>query len=303
MLAERFPGFLQVVNAQGEDRFLKQETSGDSLWLVEEALSLFTPLKPRCLTLPDEFDPTADVIEELLSPASKNPRADFLARREMEHDVEQRRMHSLTHSPCRSKVLEASDLPEFDERLEVPEFFLAGRGGGVGPPPLDRRNIPPLSREQKKRMNLTLREWSESRRKAPRDELIVSVDGTERGVLNLSAAPNLRLVLESHNRMIEFTGRGEGGSVLLGTHLLQWDEDAGAGDSAAFRLALRDRHKVEVEFSYLRREDELTGAVAEIRYRKGLSPWVLPVAAGALLLTASTSFLIFRYGRRAGASE
>jgi hypothetical protein len=66
---------------------------------------------------------------------------------------------------------------------------------------------------------------------------------------------------------------------------------------------LRDRRKVEVEFNYLSQDDELTGAVAEIKYKKGLSPWVLPVAAGALLLTASTSFLIFRYGRKAGAGE
>lgn len=303
MLAERFPGFLQIINTQGEDRFLKKETSGDSLRLVEEALNLFTPLKPRCLTLPDEFDPTDDVIEELLSPVSNNPRADFRTQREMEYDVEQLRMHSLTHAPCRSKVLGASDLPELSNHLEIPEFSLDRSGGGVGPPPLDRRDIPALSEEQKRRMNLTLHERRGRRQSAPPDELVVSVDGVERGVLSLDAAKKLRLALESRDRVIEFTGRDAGGGVLLGTHLLQWADCAGLTGPEAYRFALRDRRKVEVEFSYLRREDELTGAVAEISYKRGLSPWVLPVAVGALLLTASTSLLIFRYSRKAGASE
>jgi hypothetical protein len=55
MLLKRFPGFLQVDNVQGEDRFLKQENSSDSLPLVERCLNHFIPLKSRCITLPDKF--------------------------------------------------------------------------------------------------------------------------------------------------------------------------------------------------------------------------------------------------------
>lgn len=302
MLTERFPGLLQVTSVQGEDRFLKKETPSDSLWLVEEALNLFTPTEPRCIPLPDEFDPTTHVVEEFRSTPPGNSRPDSPAQREREYNVDQLRMHSLTHSPCRSKLLEMADLPPFEEHLEVPEFFIH-RHGCLGPPPLDRRNIPPLSEEQEKRMSLTLHRWRERRRRMLSDEVIVSVDGAERGALHLNAPLKLRLVLDSRCRMIEFTGRDEGGSLLLGTHLLQWDEGAYDLKPEGYRLALRDRRKVEFEVNYLRQDDELTGAVVEFDYRKMPSPWVLPVAAGALLFTASASFLIYRYTRRAGANE
>jgi hypothetical protein len=303
MLTDRFPGLLQVTNVQGEARFLKKETPSDSLRLVEEALNLFTPTKPRCLPLRDEFDPTTHVVEEFLSTPARHSRPDSQAQREKEYDVDQLRMHFLTHSPCRSKLLEIADLSAFEEHLEVPEFFL-NRHGGLGPPPLDRRNIPPLSEEQEKRMNLTLHSCRERRRRMPPDEVIVSVDGAERGVLRLNAPQKLRLVLDSGNRMIEFTGQDEGGSLLLGTHLLQWDEGASAFKPEGYRLALRDRCKVEFEVNYLRQDDDLTGAVVELDYRKMPSPWVLPVVAvGALLFTASASFVIYKYSKRVGTSE
>lgn len=304
MLTERFPDLLQVTNVQGEDRFLKKETSSDSLWLVEEALNLFTPTKPRCIPLRDECDPTTYVVEEFLSTPPGNSRPDSQAQREKEYDVDQLRMHFLTHSLCRSKLLKIADLPAFDEHLEVPEFFLNRHGGGLGPPPLDRRNIPPLSEEQEKRMSLTLHRCRERRRRMLADEVIVSVDGAERGVLHLNAPQKLRLVLDSGNRMIEFTGQDEGGSLLLGTHLLQWDEGAYAFKPEGYRLALRDRCKVEFEVNYLRQDNELTGAVVELDYRKVSSPWVLPVVAvGALLFTASASFAIYKYSKRVGTNE
>lgn len=302
MLTERFPDLLQVTNVQGEARFLKKESSSDSLWLVEEALNLFTPTKPRCIPLPDEFDPTTHVVEEFLSTSPRNSRPDSPAQREMEYNVDQSRMHSLTHPPCRSKLLEMADLPSYEERLEVPKFFI-NRHGCLGPPPLDRRNIPPLSEEQEKRMSLTLHRCRERRRRMLSDEVIVSVDGAERGALHLNAPLKMRLVLDSRCRMIEFTGRDEGGSLLLGTHLLQWDEGAYDFKPEGYRLALRDRRKVEFEVNYLWQDDELTGAVVELGYRKMPSPWVLPVAAGALLFTASASFLIYRYAKRAGTNE
>lgn len=303
MLTERFPGLLQVTSVQGEDRFLKRETSGDGLRLVVEALNLFTPTKPRCIPLPDEFDPTTHVVEEFLTTPHGDPRPDSQAQREKEYDAEQLRMHSLTHAPCRSKLLEMADLPAFEEQLELPRFFIKRHDGCPGPPPLDRRNIPPLSEEQEKRMSLTLQRSRERRRQMLSDEVVVSVDGAERGVLQLNAPLKLRLLLDPGSRMIEFTGRDAFGSLLLGTHLLQWDEAADTSQPEGYRLALRDRRKVEFEFNYVRQDDDLTAAIVELGYRKEPSSWVLPLAAGALLFTASASFLIYRYSRRAGANE
>ena len=295
-LEKRFPDFLRPVSAGGEKRFAKKEDSADLHPLVEECLALFTPLKPRCPKLPDKFDPTTDIVEEFQGPRPRSS-ADLVTQREMEYAIEQRRMHAQAHPPCRAKTLEMAGLQEFGELLEVPEFFPEG---GDCPPPLDRRNLPPLGPAQQRRIDFALGQLRARRERSPGDELIVTVDHVERGVLRLNA-PLLRLELGAGDRIIEFRERGAGGSFRLATHLLEWDDEATAAGPEAYRLKLKDGRKIVLEFNYLTRDDELAGAVVDFSYRKGLSPWLLPVAAGAILLTATASLLIYRHGRRADA--
>lgn len=298
VLEKRFPDFLRPAAAGGGKRFTKKEDSAGLLPLVEECLALFTPLKPRCPKLPDKFDPTEDVVEEFQPPRPR-PSADLVTRREMEYEIERRRLHALVHPPCRAKTLEMAGLQEFGELLEVPEFFPEGDDC---PPPLDRRNLPPLTPAQQRRIEFALGQLRACRERTPGDELIVTVDHVERGVLRLDA-PLLRLELEAGDRMIEFKEHGEGGSFRLATHLLEWDDEATAPGPRAYRMKLKDGRKIVLEFNYLLRDDELAGAVVDFTYRKGLSPWLLPVAAGALLLTATASLLIYRRGRRADAES
>ena len=298
-LEERFRDFLRAVNVGGEKRFSKKEDSADGLRLVEECLALFTPLKPRCPKLPGKFDPTTDIVEEFESPRPK-PSADVVTRREMEYSVERCRVHAQVHPPCRAKTLEMAGLREFGEMLEVPEFFPEG---GDGPPPLDRRDLPALGGAQQRRISFALGQLRARRERTPADELIVTVDHVERGVLRLNAPLKLRLELGAGDRMIEFSERGAGGGFRLATHLLQWDDEASAAGPEAYRLKLKDGRKIEFELNYLTRDEELAGAVADFSYSKGRSPWLFPVAAGALLLTAAASLLIYKHGRRTAAGQ
>ena len=313
-LQQRFPDFLRVVKVLGEDRFLKKENSGDSLSLVRQALKQFTPLEPRCIKLPDKFDPTDDMIVEFLPPV-RDSKTNDAAYREMEFDAERRRMHSLSHPPCFSKLLEMTGLPGFEERLEVPDFIPNGRpvgGDASDPPPSDGGDLPPLSEEQKTRMGFALRRLEERRERRLPDELIVVVDGVERGRLNLDAPPKLRMALRASDRLVEFFGRDAEGRLLLGTHLLEWDDEAAEdatadAEHAPHLLLLKDRRKIEFQLRYLREDEELRGAFIDLSYGYTKVPAkTYAVAAGALLLTAaaaSATFFIYRRRRRALAEE
>lgn len=292
-LLTRFPGFLRVEDVHGEDRFVKQENSSDSLPLVERCLNHFIPLKSRCITLPDKFNPTDDIVPEFLPRPAGNSPNDSSTPREKAYEAERHRMHSLTHPPCLSKLLERTNLPGFGERLEVPNFFPDGQPSDAdsSPPQFDREDLPPLSEEQKKRMSFALRQLQERRARKLPDEVMVVVDGVERGVLNLNARSKLRMELESSDRMIEFTGRDAHGSLLLSVHLLQWDDDVPTNAKPeAHQLVLQDRRKIEFELRYLREDDELSGAVIDLSYsyRRALPMWPF-ITAGAVLLTAATT--------------
>jgi hypothetical protein len=300
-LEKRLNELIQVVNVHGENRFLKREDAGDNIWLVEECLNNFTPLNPRCPKLPDKINSTTDVIGAFESQTPTHPQTASAERKEEEHTVELVRMHALTHTPCASNLIGLLEMPQPEQRLELPIFFLSQHGGGIGPPPIDRRNIPPLSPDQKKRMQLALRQLQERRDRLPLNEVTVALDDVELGVLRLDGCRQIQMELEAGTRIIEFRSRDEFGSLHLGVHLLSWNRELVTGKPEVYRISLKGRRQIAFSITYLKDADgEPTHARVDLAYSKARSKWTLPFAVGAFLLTAaaSASFIYYRYNRR-----
>lgn len=252
-LEKRFRGFVEVVEVgeQREHRFRTPDAADaradEDARAVEECLGVLTPLEPGCTHIPRGFDPTHDVLTEFQAAAwdSRVAEPDEQAR-------ERKRIHMLIHPPCLLRLTDVLALPAPAARLELPQFFLGDGDEGDDddtPPPLGSgRFPPPLDRERL----AWLADVSRRRRRRggpPPDEIMLVVDGVERGIVRLDAPQPLALEVEEGDGLVEFKGRDGDGWRPLGAHLLEWP---GVRDEAteAFRLAVGGGRELRFEITY-----------------------------------------------------
>lgn len=273
LLERRFEGFAEVVEygEQNEHRFKKRIDTRLIYPLVEQTLDLLTPALPDCPLVSGKLENIDDVRRSLYSHAS-------IEENEDNNLIERNRMHMLTHLSCFSRLQALLGIASTKQVLEIPVFKMTNNGGGSGSPPFDRRHVPPLTTDDKKRMYAELDKRQKRSRKMPLEKVQVVVDDIECSTLSLDESRPTIFELEEGAGVIEFRGSDEEGGLPLGMHSLSWDEDTASDEPESYRMTMKGGR--EVKFSIAHTRDDtgaLIGAKVVCSYSKVRQPiMVLP---------------------------
>src|SRR5215469_12542295 len=114
-LSERFGSLITLARSKsGEERFESLDHTGGRFLLVSGCLDQFTPWNTAC-PLPDRPDLQANEIASLKFDGG-DP--------DQEHPVEIRRMHSVIHPGCFSRLVAALGFDHGERKLTVPRFAI-----------------------------------------------------------------------------------------------------------------------------------------------------------------------------------
>ncbi|MBI4468154.1 MAG: hypothetical protein HY650_02410 [Acidobacteria bacterium] len=214
-LTERFGGLIRVSRVQrGEERFHPQENSTRWVDLVKECLNMFTPWNTIC-SLPVTIDKRNTGVAALEFKGGDPDR---------EHAIEIKRIHSLLHPDCYSRLTQALRFDAPEQRVEVPQFALASSDSGHDRPGGDRRRPPRLSEEDILTIQNGLAEQAARRRTAVAGLLSIMVDGTERARLDLRRVSLVSLEIEEGDELIEVMSKDGSESLSLATFVVTPEE-------------------------------------------------------------------------------
>lgn len=274
LLERRFDGFIEVVESgeQNERRFKKRVDSRFMRPLVEETLNVFTPSLTDCPLLSGMLENIDDVRRSLYSNAS-------IQENEDNNLIERKRMHMLTHRPCFSRLQGLLGIAPIEQVLEIPMFNMTNGGDGSGSPPLDRRKIPPLTIDDKKRMFTELDRRRRRSKRVRLEKVQVVVDDVERSTLSLNESRPAIFELEEGAGVIEFRGNDEEGSLPLAMHSLSWDESELSDEPESYRLRMKGGREVKFTIAHSRDHNGIfSGAKVVCSYSKVRQPIIVPLS-------------------------
>jgi hypothetical protein len=309
-LSERFGNLIKLARSKsGEERFESLDDSRGRVPLVSGCLDQFTPWNTTC-PLPARDDLRSDEIPSLKFDGS-DP--------DQEHPVEIRRMHSIIHPGCYSRLVTALSLDRAEKKLTVPRFAINSSGDENGRPG-DRTTAPPLNNEDLILVASELAENARRRKTSSARLLAIKVDGAQVATIDLDRQTSASFQVDNGAELIEVVTRDATGDLLLATHLLSADEAIGpappqfgiqleGGQRLAFKLsnvptdaALTDRMVIEISYS---EASLLSAAALSARrflgqtldtMRPGLPrAWIIsrPVLAAGLTLVLAAGILLY----------
>jgi hypothetical protein len=272
LLQELQARFGQVVNmvrgVRGETRFQSQDNPSQHTDLVRHCLSLFTPWKSPCV-VPEHFDPLRDPLRPLSLAGQQADDA---------HLIEVNRIHSVLHPDCFSRLIRALKFAPPEQRLAVPQFFLANGQDDEPRPPRPRRSPVKLNDEELLAIRTALAEEASRRKSVSAGFLSVVVDGIERAQLELARARRVRLELPAGAELIEVRANDQEGDLLLAANLLTYDDQAGE-ERATSWIILEGGQKISFAVSFSKNDAGIiNGAQVDITYQE-----TDPVRAASLL--------------------
>lgn len=255
-LIKRFGNYINKIRcARGEERFESDNKDRQPVELVRRCLKLFTPWDTSCVAMED-FDPNKNELSALVF-KGENP--------DQEHPIEMRRMHSIIHPGCYSRITGALryDLP--DERLSMPRFNLAeGRSNGMRKR-ADRFNPPELSEERKKSILEEVAEQEARRKRVRPRELKIMVDWEEVAILELSGESSVKFEVDKWAGMIKVCAEDEKGELVIGIYRLEWYEEVEEGLIEECEMELEGGERLKFVLRMRRgRFGEYDGAEVEI---------------------------------------
>jgi tetratricopeptide (TPR) repeat protein len=255
-LIKRFGNYINKIRcARGEERFESDNKDRQPVELVRRCLKQFTPWDTSCVA-PEDFDPNKDELSALVF-NGENP--------DQEHPIEMRRMHSIIHPGCYSRITGALryDLP--DERLSVPRFNLAERRSNGMRKRADRFNPPELSEERKKAILEEVSEQEARRKRVRPRELKIMVDWEEVAILELSGESRVKFEVDKWAGMIKVCAEDEKGELVIGIYRLDWYEEVEEGLIEEGEMELEGRERLKFVLRMRRgRYGEYDGAEVEI---------------------------------------
>jgi hypothetical protein len=283
-LCERFGNLIKLARSKsGEERFESVDNSRARIPLVSGCLDQFTPWNTAC-PLPDRHDLRADDIPSLKFDGT-DP--------DQEHPVEIRRMHSLIHPGCYSRLVAALALDLAQNRLAVPRFAINASASQSGGRPGDRTTPPAINNEELTLVGAELAENARRRKTSSARLLAIRVDGAQVATIDLTRQTSASFQVDDTAELIEVVTRDAAGDLLLATHLLTIDEATGSvppqfgiqlegGQRLVFKLSSpppgadpTGRTVIEVSYS----ESSLLSAVA-LAARRFLAPILDAVRLG-----------------------
>lgn len=255
-IQKRFGNLLKICCVQrGEKRFETQENSRQYVELVNDCLDMFTLWYTSCV-LPERSDEMKDNIGPLRF-KDADPDA--------EYSIEIKRIHTLIHPKCFSRVIAYLRLTSPQDSLAIPMFFHTNGK----PPRADRRNPPTLQEEDFATLR-SVRTRQAARRKNFFDgSLSILVDGIERVRLNTLTLRHVQFEVTDQDRLIEVKTSDEAGDLLLASHMIIHREIQSGKPPQRYSVVLEGGQ--ELSFSLqasLDSEGEFAGAVVELTYRE-----------------------------------
>lgn len=269
-IEKRFGHLIKIDRGtRGETRFQAQDNPDQHVDLIKDCLSTFTPWKTPCV-IPDRFDPLRDELDPL-SFGGDRPDA--------EHPIEINRIHSVLHPDCFSRLIRALKLDPPEERLAVPQFFLAKGHDDEPRPPRNRRSLVKLSEEERMSIRNALAEEAVRRKTVSAGFLSIVVDGLERARLDLIRERRAQFDVEEGAELIEVRADDEDGGLLLAANLLTYDDQAAGDQTTTSSVVLEGGQRISFAVALSRNDaGMISGAQVEIAYQE-----TDPVRAASLL--------------------
>lgn len=280
-ILDRFGDLLRTSRvSRGEIRFELREDQKAWSGLVRECLQRFTPWS------------TGMICESRAASAvSTGPGAD-------RNDAEMDHCHVFIEPVCHMRLMKSIGSATPAEKLALPKLFLAdddqdGRDSD------DRTDPVPLSTEERNRIREYLRIRKRRRRQTAPRRIQILVDGVECAWLDTEEQTTLDLSIEEGANLIEIRGQDAAGDVLLGTHLIEYDESGFATGKAKFIL---EAESIGLEVLPVATQEGLP-LVATVRFslhvhsavqvKQGFAMWLdLMLSAGRkIALPAATFFM------------
>lgn len=277
-LTGRFGPLIKVRTS--EYRELKFETYEDQKrWvnIVEECLESFTPWSSRraCLTRKSKF-------------ATGEPGTGVQYRLSQKDGIETNRCHWFMHSPCYGELAQRFKFDPPEERLSVPQFYLANNNPQDGDSSNTVRNVSPLTDSEKQALSNRVESSEARRRQAPTQALKIVAHGVIYARLNPYRDEKRRFEIPDGVRLLEVRDEIDSTDLTIATHWIDYTEWAGIdareytislakGRELVFRInpaaagsETDGKATVEVESrsrSLLAAFSERSGSLAELKWR------------------------------------
>ena len=252
-LESRFGELLAVTRgARGERRFAVHDRPEGFATLVSSCLSAFTPWLTDS-HVPERFNPITDELPELRFNGA-DP--------DEEHSVEVNRFHVLLHPTCFARLLRALGFAPSEQRLEIPQFFLASRGDEDDADMDDPSGPAELDEDDRNDIRDYLDKQNRRRKSLKAGLLRFVADGAEVAKLDLQQAGPIRFQLPEYAEFLEIRSLDAQGEILLATHPLAYgDDDRLKPQNAVIVLGRGQR----LSFTIAQTPDS---AVAEVSYQE-----------------------------------
>jgi len=216
-LTRRFGPLVKVRTS--EYRELKFETYEDQKrWvnIVEECLESFTPWSSRraCLTRKSKF-------------AIGEPGTEIQYRLSQKDGIETDRCHWFMHSPCYGELARRFKFDPPEERLSVPQFFLANNNRQDGDSSSTVRQVSPLTDSEKQALRSRLEASATRRQQAPSQVLKIVAHGVVCAQLNPYRDEKRRFEVADGTRLLEVRDEIDHTDQTIATHWIDYTEWVG----------------------------------------------------------------------------
>ncbi len=255
----RFGSLLQTVHLKrGEERFKAQESCERNVAFAEQCLNKFTLWETQCV-LPKRFD-SMNTHANALQFQDKDP--------DNEHPVEIRRMHTLIHPLCFSRLVAALGYASPEGRLVLPMFFHS-TGGNPGASGGERDNPPVLEEKDLNNLRNALANQAQRRKRASPYEVVILVDGAEQARLNTRQFQQFQFEVSQDARLLEVKGIDKAGEILLASCIIVHSELRSRDSAKEYSVLLEGGQHISFIFSpSFDSEDEFAGAVVSFKYHQ-----------------------------------
>jgi hypothetical protein len=226
-LTRRFGPLIKVRTS--EYRELKFEAYEDQKrWvsIVEECLESFTPWSSRraCLTGKSKL-------------AIGEPWTGVQHRPSQKDGIETDRCHWFMHSPCYAELARRFEFDSPEERLSVPQFFLANNNRQDGGSSNTVRKVSPLTDAEKKVLKGRIESSEARRRRAPTQVLKIVAHGVGYAQFNPYRNEKRRFEIPDGIRLLEVLDEIDSTDLTIATLWIDYTESAGI-DAREYTVSL-----------------------------------------------------------------
>jgi hypothetical protein len=258
-LGRRLGKFLEFERAgdKKELHIKKPDDSSRIFWLIEDWLNWLTPPTPSSKLSDENFGLGAWANDSFYFLALVN-------RGSKDYLIERQRMHSLVNPHCFSNLVRSLNIPSPGQRLELPTFLLSSAKGQKWRHPFGKSTPQLLDQQRRERIDTELAQRRKRREEMNLNTVIVTVDGSEYGVVSLDHEHALHLRLKEGSGLIEFKGHDKEGSVPIGTHVLHWNEGSVGKEPEVYNINVLGKQILSYAIKYTRNaRGDLNGVILE----------------------------------------